>query len=254
MLNVVRRSQVHGLIAIDGATVTQLDRIEEVWLDSTGKVAYFSGSAGYLPLEQVADIGTTALSMYGRLMLEEAPIHLHSLARWDVQSSRGDPLGWIEDFLFDWHTGEVAAYILTGSISQPWGEPVAVLPEEVTAMTEGHLILNEGAQDQIKPATERLSGFLSEKSKQVQHLVSVFSERLHHLILPDDRPEVVRVKVNAVRDELAHSGEHHDYQALQEAADYLHEQWETLQQGISRSGSRAKAAVDAAWKYLREKR
>ena len=100
MLNVVRRSQIQGLIAMDGSTISHLGEVEEVWLDDAGKVTYLSGSAGYLPLEQVANISNQALSTYGRLLVD-APENLQNLSQRAVHSSMGEPLGWVEDFLFD---------------------------------------------------------------------------------------------------------------------------------------------------------
>jgi sporulation protein YlmC with PRC-barrel domain len=251
MLNVVRRSQIQGLIAVDGSTSSHLGEMEEVWLNQTGKVAYLSGTAGYLPLEQVAAISHQALSTYGR-MLVDAPENLQRLHQLAVHSSMGEPLGWVEDFLFDWHTGEIAVYILAGQTAEPWGEYAVLSPEDVEEIAVEYLMIREGAQERLKPEAEGLQGFLSEKSHQVQHLVKVMGDRLYHLISPHDRPEVVRVKVKDVSDEMTTSGEH-DHHALQEATNYLHEQWENLQQSISRSGSRAKSALDSAWKHLTNK-
>jgi sporulation protein YlmC with PRC-barrel domain len=248
MLNIVRRSQVRGLIAMDGSTISHLGEVEEVWLDETGKVAYLSGTAGYLPLEQVAAISNQALSTYGRLVVD-MPDNLQRLHRLTVHSSIGESLGWIEDFLFDWHTGDIAAYILAGQIAEPLGEYAVLYPEDVAEIVGEYLMIREGSQERLKPESEGLRGFFSEKSHQVRDLVKVMGDRLHHLIAPDDQPEVVRVKVKDVSDEIAASGEH-DHNALQEATAYLHEQWESLQQSISRSGSRAKSALDSAWKHL----
>jgi sporulation protein YlmC with PRC-barrel domain len=248
MLNVVRHSQIQGLIAMDGSTIAHLGEVEAVWLDEMGKVAYLSGAAGYFPLEQVAAISNTALSTYGRLVVD-APENLQRLDQRVVKSSIGEPLGWVEDFLFDWHTGEIVAYILAGQIAESLGEYAVLYPADVEEMTVEYLMIHEGAQEHLKPESEGLQGFLSEKSQQVQHLVKVIGDRVHHLISPHDRPEVVRVKVKQVSDEMAASGEH-DHPALQEATAYLHEQWESLQQSISRTGRRAKSALDSAWKHL----
>ncbi|HEY9658446.1 MAG TPA: hypothetical protein V6C65_08360, partial [Allocoleopsis sp.] len=160
-----------------------------------------------------------------------------------------ESLGWVEDFLFDWHTGEIAAYVLAGKIADPLGEFAVLYPDEVEAIATDFLVIREGAQNSVKPESEELRGFLSEQSHQVRHLVKVIGDRLHHLISPHDHPDVVRVKVKAVSDEMAES-ETHDQTALEAATAYLHEQWESLQQTISRSGSRAKVAMDSAWKYL----
>jgi len=53
MLNVVRRSQMIGLRAVDRTTATNFNTIEEVWVDDTGRAAYLAGTQGYTPLEQV---------------------------------------------------------------------------------------------------------------------------------------------------------------------------------------------------------
>ncbi len=251
MLNIVRRSQIRGLMALDGSTLSHLGEVEEIWLDDAGRVAYLSGSAGYLPLGQVADVSNQALSTYGRLVME-APADLQSLHQLAVHSALGEPLGWVEDFLFDWHTGEIVAYLLAGQIAESVGESVVLYPDDVAALTVEQIILQEGAEARLQPQSEGLKGFLSEKSQQVRHLVKMIGDRLHHLITPHDKPEVVRVKVKQVSDELATSGEH-DHHALQEATSYLHEQWESLQHSISRAGERAKAAFDAAWKQLATK-
>lgn len=248
MLNVVRRSQINGLIAMDSSTISHLGEVKEVWLDNAGKVAYLSGSTGYLPLEQVANISNIALSTYGQLDID-TPKNLRYLDQLAVQSSLGEPLGWVEDFLFDWHTGEIAAYILAGQISESLGEYAVLYPEDVAEITVGHLVMHEGAEKRLKPESEGLRGFLSEKPQQVQHLVKVIGDRVHHLISPQDQPEVVRVKVKAVSDEIAASN-HHDHHALQEATAYLHEQWKSLQESINHSGDRAKTALDSAWKHL----
>ena len=248
MLNVVRRSQIRGLIAMDSSTVSHLGEIEEVWLDESGKVAYLSGSAGYLPLGQVADISHQALSTYGRLVIE-SPGNLQKLYQLAVVSSMGEPLGWVEDFLFDWHTGDIAAYILAGQIAASFGAYAVLQPEDVAMIATEHLTICEGAQKRLTPEPEGIRGFLSEKSQQVRQAVKVISDRLHHLLSPHDQRDVVQVKVKQVSDELKADGQH-DHHTLQEATDYLHDQWESLQQSINRSSRRAKSALDSAWKHL----
>lgn len=251
MLNVVRRSQIQGLVAMDSSTVSHLGEIEAVWLDETGKVTYLSSSVGYIPLEQVADITNDVLSTYGRLVID-APENVSHLDRKQVQSVTRMPLGWVEDFLFDWHTGEVAAYILTGKIAETFGECAVLAPDDVEEITLEGLILREGAEKRLKPRSKGLEGFLSEKSQQVQHLVKVMGSHLHHLIHPHDQPEIVQVRINEVMDELATLDEP-DHNALQEAIAYLHEHWQSLQQSISRSENRAKSALASAWRHLTAK-
>lgn len=49
MDQIVRRSQVVGLLALDGSTATALGTVEEIWVDSQGRVCYFSSQQGYTP-------------------------------------------------------------------------------------------------------------------------------------------------------------------------------------------------------------
>jgi uncharacterized protein YrrD len=252
MFNVVRYSQIVGLIAVDSSTTSHLGEVEEVWLDEMGRIAYLSSLEGYMSLEQMSGVGTTAVSTYGRIY-DHAPMNLRRLHRLVVRSTLDEPLGWIEDFLFDWHTGEIVAYILAGDIAEPFGGKAVLYPEDVREIIAEKVVVREGAKDRLKSEAEGLKGFLSEKSHQVRHLVKIISDRLHDLISPHDKPEVVRVKIETVSDELADSGEH-DRHTLEEATDFLQEQWQHLQQSISRAGSRAKSAFDSAWKQIAGKR
>ena len=110
------------------------------------------------------------------------------------------------------------------------------------------VILRAGGEAQLE-REEGLNGFLSEKSHQVRHLVRVMGDRLHDLVTPHDQPEVVRVKIKDVSNELAASG-HHDHPTLQEATALLQEQWAHVQHTISRAGHRAKVALESAWRHL----
>ena len=248
MLTVVRHSQIYGLTAIDGATVANLGEIEGVWLDNTGRVAYLSGREGFLPLDQVADVSQQALSTYGRLLVE-APAHVQALHKLGVQSFWGDMLGWVDDFLFDWQTGEIAAYVLAGRSVEPLGEHAVFYPNDVAELTPNYLRLKENAYADLRPESEGLQAFLSEQPEPVQELVSIMRHRLYPLLLPQDGPDAVRVKVKDAGDELAASGEH-DPSAVQAATALLHEQWENLRHSLSRSGQRAKAALASARQHL----
>ena len=53
MINVVRRSQIIGLLTINGSTGSHLGETEEVWLDEWGGGTYFSSGSRYLPLDRV---------------------------------------------------------------------------------------------------------------------------------------------------------------------------------------------------------
>lgn len=110
MINVIRRSQIVGLMTMDGSTATKYDRVEEVWLDKNGRVVYLAGKEGYTPLEQVSVIGPDAVLTYSSNIFE-ASSNLRRLNRMQVSFPMSDPLGWVEDFLFDWETGDIAAYI-----------------------------------------------------------------------------------------------------------------------------------------------
>ncbi|MDJ0745260.1 MAG: photosystem reaction center subunit H [Xenococcaceae cyanobacterium MO_167.B27] len=251
MINVVRRSQIIGLLTMDGSTGSHLGSTEEVWLDERGRVTYLSGSSRYLPLEQVFVVGPDAILTYSSTLVDapEPLLRLHQLA---VESTLREPLGWIEDFLFDWQTGEIAAYILSGTIAGSSGNRVVLYPEDVEAIETEAVIIRESAKNQLLTEAEGLKGFLSEKSQSVRNLVKTIGDRLHGLISPEDKSQAVRIKIKQVSDELASSGKY-EPDVLKEATEFLQERWESLQQSIARASSRAKAALDAAWKELTAK-
>ena len=244
MIHVVRRSQMIGLIAMDGSTALRLGQTEEVWLDQWGRVTYVSGDEGYLPLDQVFVVGSDAVLTYSSTVIEP-PVNLRRLHQLAVQSTLGERLGWVEDFLFDWQTGEIVAYILEGEIAAPFGGRAVLYPEDVEAIDVEAVTVTEKAKERLKSESEGLKGFLSEKSQAVKNLVRTIGDRLHSIISPEDKPEVVRVKIKQVSDQLASSGKH-DHHAVKEATEFLQQRWENLQQSISRASSRAKAALDAA--------
>ncbi|NEU83144.1 PRC-barrel domain-containing protein [Nostoc sp. UIC 10630] len=250
MLNVVRRSQIIGCMAIDGSTADFVGELEEVWLDDSGRIAYFSGGETYLPVEGIAGVGMGAVSVYYPPVID-TPENLRCLHEIKIESTLGETLGWVEDFLFDWQTGEIAAYIVAGEIATPFGGRAVLYPEDVEEITTDKVIIREDVQNQLRGESEGLKGFFSEKSQQVQHLVHIIGDRLHHLIAPEDKPEVVRVKIKEVSDEVAAST-NHAHHVLQEATEFLQEQWHSLQQSIARAEERAKASLDAAWKQIHQ--
>jgi uncharacterized protein YrrD len=248
MLNIIRRSQIVGATVIESSTADRLGQVEEVWLDESGRVAYLSGESGYLSLAQVSGVGDRAVSVFHRLTIE-TPENLRSWYRLPVRSALGAPLGWVDDFLFDWQTGDITAYVLMGDDLTHFNYRSVLLAEDAEADVVDAIIVREGMKYPLKSESEGLKGFLSEKSRQVQDLVGTMSDRLHHLIAPDDKPEVVRIKIKDVSNELATSGRH-DRHALQEATDFLQDQWASLQHSVSRASRRAANALDAAWKQL----
>lgn len=164
-----------------------------------------------------------------------------------------DAKGWVDDFLFDWETGEIAAYILAGDIAAPFGGRAVLFPEDVQSIQAEVIVIKEGANKRLLNESEGLKGFLSEKSQQVKNLVNRMSSRLKSLVSPHDKPEVVRVKINEVRDELEPSLEH-DKNALQQATEFLQDEWESFHQSLNRASDRVKKAFDSAWKHLTDKK
>jgi sporulation protein YlmC with PRC-barrel domain len=251
MINVVRRSQILGLMELDSATASGFGTVQEVWIDDSGRVTYLGSSEGYTPLEQVSVIGPDAVLTYSRIVLSQ-PMNLRRLYQLPVRSSMADTLGWVEDFLFDWETGNIAALILGGDIAAPFGGRAVLYPEDVEVIEAEAVVLREGAPDRLKSEPEELKGFLSEKSQQVKNLVKTMGDRLKSLVSPYDTPEVVRVKIKEVRDELEAS-EKHDKNALQQATEFLQNEWESFQESLNRAGDRVKRALDSAWKNLTKK-
>lgn len=248
MFNTVRRSQIVGLMAMDSGTATRFGTVEEVWVDDQRRVAYFAGGQGYIPLEEVALVGPDAVLTYSGMVVEP-PATLRRLHRLAIRSPFSESLGWVEDFLFDWETGEIAAYILGGEIAAPFGGRAVLFPEDVDTIDAEVIVIKEEARDRLKSEAEGLKGFLSEKSQQVKNLVRQMGNRLQLLVSPHDQPEVVRVKIKDVSNELAASGQY-DKNVLQEATEFLQEKWEQFQQSLHRTGKRMKSTVDSAWKQL----
>lgn len=157
MLNVVRRSQMVNLMAIDRTTATRFNTVEEVWVDDMGRVAYLAGTQGYTPLEQVEVIGPDAVLTHSRAVVDP-PANLRRLHRLAVRSPNTDSSGWVEDFLFDWETREIAAYILGGDIATPFGARAVLFPEDVAAIDAEVIILQDGASERLKSESEGLKG------------------------------------------------------------------------------------------------
>ena len=137
------------------------------------------------------------------------------------------------------HSTLLAAYIISGEIAAPFGGRAVLFPEDVEAIDTEAIIIKEEAKNRLQSEAEGLKGFLSEKSQQVKNLVKRMGDRLANLLSPQDKPEVVRVKIKEVRDELAQSGRH-DHNALEEASEFLQDKWEDLQHRLSGAGQRMK--------------
>ncbi|MCS6959916.1 MAG: photosystem reaction center subunit H [Pseudanabaenaceae cyanobacterium SKYGB_i_bin29] len=246
MVNVIRRSQIIGLMSLDTSTASRFATVEEVWTDNHGRVVCFSSGSGYIPLEQVATIGIDALLTYSDLLLE-AVASSSPLYRRLVRLPSGESIGWIDDFLFDWETGEIVAYILAGKIAEPWGGKAVLYPEDIATIEAEAVVIKEEAPQKLKGEGE-LQQFLSEKSQQVRRVVGQMVNKLRSLISAQDSPEVVRVKIRQVRDDLAQGTT--DHNLLEEAASFLQEKWQALQQSITRTASRMENALQQAWQKL----
>ena len=251
MFNIVRRSQRVGLMAMDSGTATRFGTVKEVWVDDQRRVSYLAGSQGYTPPEQATIVGLNAVLTYSDMVVDP-PATLHRLHCLAIRSPLREPLGWVEDFLFNWETGDIDAYVLGGEIAALFGGRAVLFPEDVESIDAEVIVIREVARDRLKSESEGLKGFLSEKSQPVKNLVRQMGDRLQSLVLPDNQPEVVRVRITDVSDELATSGQH-DKNALQEATEFLQEKWAQFQQSLNRAGKRMKSAVDSAWKRLTHK-
>jgi len=249
-MNVIRRSQMIGLTAMDRSIAKGYGRVEEIWVDEAGRVAYFTSNQGYMPLEAVATVGPDAVLTYSSIGIDDPGDPLNPLIRRAVRTrNSNEPVGWVDDFLFDWETGDIVAYVLSGDIASPFTSRAVLFPEDVEAIDTDAVVIKEGATYRVKSEPEGLQGFLSEKSQQVKNLVQRMRDRLQSLINADDEPETVRVKVKQVKDELACSSKH-DSNALDEAADYLQDKWQDLQHRVTQAGTRMKQALEHAWKRL----
>lgn len=237
MMNVIRRSQIIGLL--DRSPVTGYGRIDEVWVDESGRVSYFSSDQGYIPFEEVTvlepDIRLRDWDMKtpSQIFRQYTPIRF---------SRSRDRVGWIEDFLFDWETGDIVAYILGGEIASPFGDRAVLFPEDVEVIDTDAVVIKEGAKDRLKREAEGLKGFLGEKSQQVKHFIKRMRDRLSASFIPDDQPKTVRVKVKPVEDQVAASGKP-DHKPMQE-------QWQQLQHRARKAGKQMKKAVNKAWHRL----
>lgn len=144
MLNAVCHSQILGLVTVDSSTSSHLGKVEDVWVDRSGKVAYLSGCGGYLPLTQVAEVSTFGIAIAGSL-LPESPANLYQLNHRVLQSRAGECLGWVEDFLFNWQSGEILSYVLSGDIARPFGGQTVVTAEEMQELAVLGIGIRTGA-------------------------------------------------------------------------------------------------------------
>ncbi|MCU0533058.1 MAG: PRC-barrel domain-containing protein [Hydrococcus sp. Prado102] len=249
MLYLIRRSQIVGLMTIEKEANAFLDRVKEVWSDPTGRVAYLGCTKGYARLQQVLEIEPNAIYTGDRWRSVEIPSHLRCLYRLDVYSWRRESLGWVKDFIFDWQTGEIKAYILAGKITGRFNRRVVLLPEDVKVMEANAIVIKEGAQKRIKSASEGLKGFLCEKSPRIQKLVKYMSDRLYPHISPDDNSDVIRFKINLFANELVLEGKYNKHDLLK-ATEFVQQYWKDIAYSLNRSKEVAQSSLEAAWKQI----
>jgi uncharacterized protein YrrD len=253
MLHTLRQSEIIGWATIDSATASHLGYVKDVWLDESGQVVSISSDMGFWPLNQIAGVGLNAITVYHAQPIEPAQ-PLYRLHQFVVQSPTGESLGWVKDFLFDWQTGEIVAYVVAGDMATLFGGQGVLLPEDVETLVAEAVVLREGADQRLKPVSEGLRGFLSEKPQPVKDLVRAMSDTLselfhnplHPLSSAQDQPEIVQVKIQEVSQEASLVGEY-DHQTVEEAIAFLHSQWQHLQQRVRQMGNRAQAALDSTW-------
>lgn len=248
MFNIIRYSQVVGLSAVGNTTNSHLGNVKEIWLDESGYVTYLSSRQRYWSLNQVASVGRGTISV-DRPLLVAAPPHLHHGYQLPVRTKIGETLGWVEDFLFDWHTGEIVAYILAGEIAIYLGERAILLPGDIEKYTPEALIIPEGARNLLKPELEGSKDFICEKSDQVKFLIHEITDRLQRLFSLNDGPDKLQIKIQQVSEDLASTNEY-DQRHLAEATEFLHDQWASLQHGFNRNLNLAQTALEKAWKEI----
>lgn len=251
MLNLIRRSQIVGLMTREKESHVFLDRVKEVWSDPTGRVAYLSCTKGYARLQQVAETESNAIYTCDRWRSEETPSNLRCLHRLNVYSLRREYVGWVKDFIFDWQTGEIKAYILAGKITGRCrlNRKVVLLPEDVEVMEANGIVIKQNAQKRIKSASEGLKGFLCEKSPQVQKLVKYMSDRLHPYISSNENSDIIRYKIKLFANELALNSQYNKHDILK-ATEFVQQYWKDIACSRDRSKQAAQSSLEAAWKQI----
>lgn len=247
MINVIRHSQAVKLKIRDSETDSIVDRIAEVWLDRTGRVAYLAMTKGYIRLQQITSLEAN-IAVCDRWLVN-APVNLINLHCLSIRSQTGEYLGWIEDFLFDWQTGEIAACIISGDIATEFGGRAVLFPQDIATLNADSLTLKTGVKDRLQSEYIGMQGFLCEKSRQVRNLVKSLGDRACHMIFSSDPPELVRLKIEMVSNTMA-IDDCTDRLALIEATQFVQQHWRILQESLNRSRNWATAALETAWQEI----
>jgi uncharacterized protein YrrD len=247
MITVIRHSQAVKLKIRDNETGLIVDRIVDVWLDRTKRVAYLSSIEGYIRLQQITSI--EANIAVGDRWLVNAPVNLINLHCLTIRSSSQEYLGWIEDFLFDWQTGEIVAYIIAGDIAADFGGRAVLFPQDIAAINADSIILKTDANERLQSESIGMQSFLCDKSQQVKNLVKSLGTRACNMIFSSDPPDMVRLKIEIVSNTMA-IDDRCDRLALIEATQFVQQYWQILQESLNRSHNWATAALETAWKEI----
>ncbi|HIK27275.1 MAG: PRC-barrel domain-containing protein [Oscillatoriaceae bacterium SKW80] len=200
--------------------IRSFQAVQRVWVDDSGKVNYIADSRGYIRLPDA---------------IESDFERLHELYHMGIFSPQGERLGWVEDFLFDWNTGNIAAYIIGGNMAAPFGGRAVLYPEDVEVIDAEAVVVKEGAQlSRFEKESQGLQSFLSATSRTVENLVKTVSERFKSLFSPQGKSQVIRVKIKQ---------EGNASNSLPKATNFLLSHWQSLTDKFQR-------ALQAAWKEL----
>lgn len=200
--------------------IRSFQTVQKVWVDDSGKVNYIADSRGYI---RVPDA------------IESDFERLQELYHMNIFSPQGERLGWVENFLFDWNTGNIAAYIIGGDMAAPFGGRAVLYPEDVEVIDAEAVIVKEGAQlSRFEKESQGWQSFLSATSQTLENLVKTTGERIKSLFSPQGKSQVIRVKIKQGGNTS---------NPLPKAADFLVSHWENLTDKVQR-------ALQAAWKEL----
>ena len=142
MVDTVRRSQLIGIETMDYETVTPYCSIDEVWVNPLGRVSYLTTNhQACIPIDQVSNITHNPVLTH-ILSLMSQPNELYRLHHVSVLTSPSQaPFGWVEDFLFDWTTGDITAYVICGDNTAHLDRRTMLFPDEVEQVVDEFMVL-----------------------------------------------------------------------------------------------------------------
>lgn len=148
MVDRIRRSQLIGIETMDFETGTPYGSIDEVWVNPLGRASHLTTDhQACIPIKQVSDITHNPVLTH-TLSLMSHPNKLYRLHHISVLASPSQtPFGWVEDFLFDWTTGDIEAYIIADNIAAPLERRTMLFPDEVEQMADKFMVLKADANN-----------------------------------------------------------------------------------------------------------